>query len=123
MGFVLSLWQKNLTCQHREWKPSCIWRRKSYSDTYRQNRQLKALTQKYGEDLKDIGISIEENGSLSMSDNIFKNSSLKEIRKVFSDDSNYVRNVRNIAKRMNSSSYDEVYAMMTGAGGRVNIVL
>ena len=93
------------------------------SDTYRQNKQLKALTQKYGEDLKDIGISIEENGTLSMSDNIFKNSSLKEIRKVFSDDSNYVRNVRNIAKRMNSSSYDEVYAMMTGAGGRVNIVL
>ena len=57
------------------------------SDTYRQNRQLKALTQKYGKDLKDIGISIEDNGTLSISDNILKNSSLKEVRKVFSDDS------------------------------------
>ena len=93
------------------------------SDTYRQNRQLKALTQKYGKDLKDIGISIEDNGTLSISDNILKNSSLKEVRKVFSDDSDYVRNIRNIAKRMNNTSYDEVYAMMTGAGGRLNIVL
>ena len=93
------------------------------SDTYRQNRQLKALTQKYGKDLKDIGISIEDNGTLSISDNILKNSSLKEVRKVFSDDSDYVRNVRNIAKRMNNTSYDEVYAMMTGVGGRLNIVL
>lgn len=93
------------------------------SDTYRQNKQLKALTQKYGKDLKDIGITIEENGTLSVSDNILKSSSLKEMRKVFSDESDYVRNVRNIAKRMNTSSYDEVYAMMTGSGGRINIVL
>lgn len=93
------------------------------SDTYRQNKQLKALTQKYGKDLKDIGISIEENGTLSISDNILKSSSLKEIRKVFSDESDYVRSVRNIAKRMNNSSYDEIYALMTGSGGQINITL
>lgn len=93
------------------------------SDTYRQNRQLKALTKKYGDDLKDIGISIEENGTLAVSENILKGSSMKELRKVFSEESDYVRNIRSIAKRMNSSSYDEVYAQMTGAGGRLNIVL
>lgn len=93
------------------------------SDVNRQNRQLKALTQKYGKDLKKIGISIEENGTLSVSENIFKDSSVKEISKVFSSESNYVRNVRNIAKRMNDSSYNEVYAYMTGRGGRINIVL
>lgn len=93
------------------------------SDTYRQNRQMKALTQKYGDDLKDIGISIEKDGTLSVSDNILKGTSVKAIRKVFSEESNYVRGIRNIAKRMNSSSYDEVYAQMTGAGGRLNIIL
>lgn len=93
------------------------------SDTYRQNRQLKALTKKYGDDLEDIGISIEEDGKLSISENILKGSSFKEIRKVFSEESDYVRGIRNIAKRMNSSSYDEVYAQMTGAGGRLNIIL
>ncbi len=95
----------------------------SDSDTYRQNRQLKALTKKYGNDLKDIGISIEEDGSLSVSDNILKGSSFKEIRKVFSEESDYVRNIRTIAKRMHATSYDEVYAQMTGTGGRINIVL
>lgn len=95
----------------------------SDSDTYRQNRQLKALTKKYGDDLKDIGISIEENGTLSVSENILKGSSVKEIQKVFSEDSDYVQNIRTIAKRMNTSSYNEIYAQMTGAGGRISIVL
>jgi hypothetical protein len=93
------------------------------SETYRQNRQLKALTQKYGSELKDIGISIEENGTLSLSDNILRGSTLKEIRKVFSEESSYVQNIRTITKRMNASSYDEVYAQMTGSGGKLNIVL
>ena len=93
------------------------------SDTYRQNRQLKALTKKYGKDLKDIGITIEENGTLSVSDNILKASSIKEIRKVFSNESDYMRNVRTVAKRMHNSSYDEVYSHMTGTGGRISIVL
>ena len=93
------------------------------SETYRQNRQLKALTQKYEAELKDLGISIEKDGKLSVSDNILKASSKKELRKVFSEDSDYVRNIRTIARRMNSTSYDEVYAQMTGAGGRLNIIL
>lgn len=95
----------------------------SDSDTYRQNRQLKALTKKYGDDLKDIGITIEENGTLSVSENILKGSSFKEIRKVFSEESNYVQNIRTIAKRLHATSYDEVYAQMTGSGGRISIVL
>jgi len=93
------------------------------SDTYRQNRQLKELTKKYEKELGSIGISIEENGTLSVSDNILRGSSFKEIRSVFSDESDFVRNVRNLAKRMNNTSYDAVYAQMTGAGGRLNIIL
>jgi len=93
------------------------------SNTYRQNRQLKALTDKYGDELKDIGISIEKDGTLSISDNILKGASLKKIRKVFSEDSNYVNDTRKIARRMNATSYDEVYAQITGAGGKLNIVL
>ena len=93
------------------------------SDTYRQNRQLKELTKKYEKELGSIGISIEENGTLSVSDNILRGSSFKEIRSIFSDESDLVRNVRNLAKRMNNTSYDAVYAQMTGAGGRLNIIL
>lgn len=93
------------------------------SDTYRQNRQLKALTEKYGEDLEDLGITIEEDGKLTISENILKGSSFEEVKKVFSDESDYMQGIRRIAKRMHATSSDEIYALMTGNGGRVNIQL
>ena len=93
------------------------------SDTYRQSRSLKELTKKYEKELNSIGISIEENGKLKVSDNTLRGSSFKEIRNVFSNESDFVKNVRNVAKRLNNTSYDAVYAQMTGAGGRLNIIL
>lgn len=93
------------------------------SDTYRQHRQLKALSEKYADDLEDIGITIEEDGKLTVSENLFKNSSYDEVKKLFSNESDYVSRIRTIARRMNATSYDEVYAQMTGAGGKLNIIL
>jgi hypothetical protein len=93
------------------------------SDSYRQSKQLKALTEKYGKDLKEIGISVKDDGTLSVSDKILKGSSFKEIGKVFSKESSYMNSIRHISKRINDTSYDGVYAEMTGAGGRLNIIL
>jgi len=93
------------------------------SDINRYNRQLKAITQKYGNDLKDLGITIEEDGKLSVSENILKKSSFDDVKKVFSNESDYVLKIRSIARRMHATSYDEIYAQMTGAGGRLNILL
>ncbi len=93
------------------------------SDTYRQNRQLKALSNKYGEDLEDLGITIEEDGKLTVSENILKGSSFDEVKKVFSEESEYIQSIRRIAKRMHATSSAEIYVLMTGNGGRVNIQL
>lgn len=93
------------------------------SDTYRHNRQLKALTEKYSDELKDIGITIEDDGKLSVNENILKGSSFDDVKRVFSNESDYVVNINKIAKRMNATSYEEVYTQMTGAGGRINITL
>ena len=93
------------------------------SETYRQNRQLKALSEKYSDELKDLGITIEENGSLKLSQNILEKSSFDEVKKVFSNDSDYVSRIRSIARRMHATSYEEVYAQMTGAGGKLSILL
>ena len=93
------------------------------TDNYRQNRQLKALTKKYGEDLEDLGITIEDDGKLTVSENILKGSSFDEVKKVFSEESEYVKGIRQIAKRMHATSSNEIYALMTGNGGRVNIQL
>lgn len=93
------------------------------SEMFRQNKQLKALTKKYEKTLKDIGISIEDDGKLSISENILKGSSFEEVGNVFSSKADYITGVRSIAKRMHNNSYDAVYAQMTGAGGRLNILL
>ena len=93
------------------------------SDTYRQHRQLKALTTKYKDELEDLGITVEKDGKLSISENILKSSSFEDVRKVFANDSEYVDGIRKIAKRMHNNAYDEVYTMMTGCGGRLNIIL
>jgi len=92
-------------------------------DTNRQHKQLKALTKKFGEDLEDIGITIEEDGKLSVSENILKGSSFDEVKKLFSKEADYVKGIRNIAKRMNAQSHEEIYTLMTGNGGRLNITL
>lgn len=93
------------------------------SESYRQHRQLKALTDKYGDALEDIGITIEDDGKLSLNEDLLKKSTFKELHEIFSDDSDYVQNIRKIARRINSTSYDEVYAQMTGCGGRLSITL
>lgn len=93
------------------------------ADVYRQNRQLKAMTEKYGEDLNDLGITIEDDGKLKVSENILKGSSFDEVKKVFSEESEYMKSVQRIAKRMHATSEAEIYVLMTGNGGRVNIQL
>ena len=93
------------------------------SNLFRQQRQLKELTKKYEKELKEIGISIEEDGKLTIKDDILSNSSFEEIRKVFSDECDYVKGVRNIAKRLHNTSYDDIYTQITGNGGRLSILL
>lgn len=93
------------------------------SDTYRQNRQLKALSEKYADDLENLGITIEEDGKLTISENILKGSSFEEVKKVFSEESDYIQEIRKISKRMHATSTEEIYALMTGNGGRINIQL
>lgn len=93
------------------------------ADTYRQNRQMKALTEKHGDDLKKLGITMEDDGKLTVSENILKGSSFDEVKKVFSEESDYMKSMKRIAKRMHATSEAEIYVLMTGNGGRVNIQL
>lgn len=93
------------------------------SEVYRKNKQLKALTEKYGKDLKKIGITIEKDGKLSVSENVLKGASFDSVKKVFSKESDYMVKLTNLSRRMHNSTYEDVYEMMTGCGGRLNITL
>ena len=93
------------------------------SDIARQNKQLKALSQKYGDDLDKIGITFDKDGKMSISENILKGSTFEEIENVFSDEAKYMKNLQKIAKRMHSQSYNDIYTQITGNGERLNIIL
>jgi len=93
------------------------------SDLYRLNRQLKELSKKYEAGLDDLGIRLDDDGKMKISQDILKGSTAKELGKVFSEDSDYMRGMKRISKRMNNEAYDDVYAMLTGCGGRLNIIL
>ena len=52
--------------------------------------------------------SLIDNNSLKLSQNILEKSSFDEVKKVFSNDSDYVSRIRSIARRMHATSYEEV---------------
>ncbi len=93
------------------------------ASTYRLTKQLKALSKKYEDELEDIGITFEEDGKMSISENILEGSTVKEFKNVFSKDTGYLDSMRHIARRMHDESYKDVYAMMTGCGGALSILL
>ena len=93
------------------------------SDAYRYNKQLQKLTKEYEDEFKDLGITIEKDGSLTVNENLLKKSKHEEVRKIFHKESEYINRTRSIAKRMHTTTYDEIYEQMTGCGGRLNIIL
>lgn len=93
------------------------------NDIYHQHRKLKSLTNEYQEELEDLGITIEEDGKLSVNENLLKSSSFDEVKTVFSKESDYVNGITRIARQMHAVSTNDIYAFMTGNGGMINIQL
>ncbi len=93
------------------------------SDTYRLNRQLKELTNKYADKLEDAGIRLQEDGTMKISNTLFEGATVSEMKDVFHPDGKYIRDMKRITTRMHNEAHDEVYAMLTGCGGKLNIYL
>lgn len=112
---------------------------KAYADTYnntlnsskssneaelkRYSKQLKALSNKHGDELKDIGITVEKDGSLNVNENLLKAANMDKVKKVFSKESDFMRKSTTINRRLNSNTYDWLYAQLTGNGTQLNITL
>lgn len=94
------------------------------SDLRRQSRQLKAMAEKYSDQLRGIGITVEKDGSMSVSKTTLKGADISEIKKVFSKEtSDLLKKANSIARRVSSNSYDALYQELTGNGGKINITL
>lgn len=75
----------------------------------RYSKHLKNLSAKYAEELEDIGITIEEDGSLKENENLLKKASLSDVKKLFSKDSEYLNQTSRYAKRMIAKAENAIF--------------
>ena len=93
-------------------------------DLSKYSRQLKSLAAKYNDDLKNVGITVEKNGTLSVNENLLKTKSIDTLKSTFTkDDSRFITKTNSIARKLKSNTYDALYQEMTGNGGLINITL
>lgn len=94
------------------------------SELARYSKQLKEILQDHKDELEDVGINVEEDGSLSVSDSLLTSSSLDTLKSVFSSESSDIlSSTKRVSRNMFRQATDSVYVQMTGNGGRINIIL
>ena len=92
-------------------------------DTKRYLSQLKNLSKKYSDELEDIGISIEKNGSLSINDDLLKMADTSKVKKIFSSDNDFSTKVLSISIKLGQAVQNNIFSEVTGQGLHINITL
>ena len=92
-------------------------------DTNRYLRQLKTLSRKHSDELSDIGITVEKDGTLTINEDLLKMADNSKVRKVFSPDNDFSQKSLRIAKKLNNAVQNNIFAQVTGTGLRINITL
>ena len=92
-------------------------------DTNRYLRQLKTLSRKHSDELSDIGITVEKDGTLTINEDLLKMADNSKVRKVCSSDNDFSQKSLRIAKKLNNAVQNNIFAQVTGTGLRINITL
>lgn len=93
------------------------------NDTVHYLRKIKSMTQKNADDLAEIGITLEKDGSLSINDELLRMADTSKVRKVFSSENDFTKTVWNLSKKLNTSVQNDIYGQVTGNGLRINITM
>jgi hypothetical protein len=92
-------------------------------DTKHYLKQLKNLTSEHADELEEIGISVGKNGKLTIDDSMLTLADNSKARSLFSPDQEYSKSVLSIARKMNTSVQNDIFAQVNGKGLHVNITL
>lgn len=92
-------------------------------DLKRYTKQLKRLSSDYTDELKDIGVSINSDGSMEVNETLLKAAGTDKIKKVFDKDVGYTKSLRSITAHMRTAAYNNIYSDITGNGTKINITL
>lgn len=79
------------------------------SSLERYARNLKSLSNKYADELKDIGITVNSDGTLTANENLLKSADVSDVKKLFSSDSEYSNQISRYAKRMIVKAEDAIF--------------
>lgn len=92
-------------------------------DSKRYIKQLRSLGQKHADELGEIGITVGQDGRLSVDEGLLSMADSSQVRKVFSEENDFSRKSLSIAKQLNAVVHDNLLAQMNGNGMRINITL
>lgn len=95
----------------------------SDSSLERYAKYLKNLSKEYTKELKDVGITVNSDGSLSANDNLLKSAKVSDMKKLFSQDAEYGSKVSRYAKRMTEKAENLLFTEQTGIGSYINLTL
>lgn len=70
----------------------------------RSRKQLQSITNEYADRLDKIGITVNENGTLSSRDSLFNSADLSKFKELFSDDSDYMQRTLSCTKKIERHS-------------------
>jgi hypothetical protein len=92
-------------------------------DTQRYINQLKNLTKKYSDQLEAVGISIENDGTLTIDNELLSLADNTKLDDLFSSEQEYPRRVISLAAKMNNSAENDIYSQINTKGLHINIAL
>lgn len=94
----------------------------SSSSMKRYSKLLKKLASKYSDELEDIGITIDKDGSLNANETLVKKADMDTFKKVFGKDSDFTSSIYRISRQMSNSSYDDYYTSLR-TGSNINLTI
>ena len=94
----------------------------SSSSMKRYAKQLKKLAGKYTDELEDIGITINKDGTLKANEELVKKADADTLNSLFGNDNDFTSSLYRVSRQMSSSSYDDYYTSLR-AGSNINLTV
>ncbi len=93
-------------------------------DIQRYATKLKQIAKDHADELYKAGITVKEDGTMSVNEDRLKKGTMSTLKKVFSrSESALLPETETVSRHIKRSAYDDLYAQLTGTGTQLNITL
>jgi hypothetical protein len=98
---------------------------KSSSDyeTKRYVKQLNTLSKKHADELEDLGITINSDGTLDLNKDLLKTANNSKARKLLSPDQEYPQKLVKLSRKMNSAVQENIMSLISTQNMHIDISL